>query len=210
MKGEGESSALSLMRVFTNGPSADIAGGLAGIRGISYRVGPKIFSNGRPQLIANLDSLPSPILTDVIPPHAAQSIGVMLNRGCDHFCIYCAFATMNYHRVRSFSCGRVLGELEHLCNCRTLDRDLTISFLDDNFLANRDEAFGLCKELTKNNRGFSYFCQFRSELVTPQVLGLLKAAGFKTVAMGLESTSPRLLGIIKKNGAPVKPARSRW
>lgn len=199
-QGEAEESTYRLLRLYETDTGALDRERLADIRGITYRANGRLLSTGRPRLTPDMNVLPSPILSDTIPADVAASIGVMMNRGCDHHCIYCAFASMNYRRVRSFSHKRVLAELDHLRRHRRIsDSKITISFLDDNFLASPDNAIALCQALEHNNLGFQYFCQLRSELITPHVLNLLKRAGFKKVAFGLESNSPRLLGIIKKN-----------
>lgn len=205
IRGEGEAATLALLTLLMDKSQRSHVGDWSGIQGISFKRDGKVLSTGRPRLLSDISSLPSPILTGVIPSHAAAAIGLMLNRGCDHSCIYCAFSAMNYHKVRSFGALRVLSELQHIHNeLALLDRNVKISFLDDNFMAVPGMAITLCRALAKTDLRFEYFAQIRSELLTQQLFGLLKRAGFGTIAMGLESSSPRLLGVMKKNALYVR------
>ncbi|MBU7018746.1 MAG: cobalamin B12-binding domain-containing protein, partial [Theionarchaea archaeon] len=109
VRGEGEETVLELMQ----------KDDLEGIRGITFRSGPRIMTTPDRPLITGgrgkgreLDVLPSPYLTGSIPPDGKS--GILTARGCVYHCIYCNFSTMFNHTIRYHSIERVIQELKLL------------------------------------------------------------------------------------------------
>ena len=106
VRGEGEETVLALVKKgFSD---------LEGIKGITFRSKSIVDTVDRPLISsgergAELDGLPSPYLTGVIPPDG--SVGLLTGRGCVYHCTYCNFSTMFNHTIRYHSVDRVLAEL---------------------------------------------------------------------------------------------------
>ena len=73
-----------------------------------------------------------------------------------------------------------------------------ISIEDDNFLLSRSRTIDICKRMIKNSLNISWSCLGRANEVDDNVLPLLKKSGCKTIYIGIESGSPRILELINK------------
>ncbi len=67
--------------------------------------------------IADLDSLPSPVLTglfDGFIPAGGERAGLILetNRGCPYGCTFCDWGSATLSRIRQFDLDRVFAELD--------------------------------------------------------------------------------------------------
>jgi len=73
-----------------------------------------------------------------------------------------------------------------------------ISFEDDNFLLSKKRTIDICQRMLRNSLDISWSCLGRANEVDDDVLPLLKKAGCKTIYIGIESGSPRILELINK------------
>src|SRR5208283_3158440 len=116
VRGEGEITFPELIRAF----DGEIP--LASIDGVTYRTAERIIQNPDRELIENLDSLPVSDYTLVAPLHVyrdvcgiSRSIAILeVGRGCPHRCVYCSQSLIWKKRTRTFSTGRLIGEMKNL------------------------------------------------------------------------------------------------
>ncbi|WP_253915734.1 KedN5 family methylcobalamin-dependent radical SAM C-methyltransferase [Streptomyces sp. NRRL S-31] len=130
VNGEGELTLVDLLSRIADG------GDLAEVEGISYRdAGGVVRSTADRARIENLDIIPSPILSGVLPLHddtGAFRYDVALletNRGCPYHCSFCYWGGAVGQRVRSFSRERLRAELEALARAKAE----TVVLCDANF-----------------------------------------------------------------------------
>lgn len=175
------------------------------IEGLAIRNGEEIILTGNRQFIKDLDSLPFPAW-DLFPNFpkgyspAANCIRklpaahLFTSRGCTGTCIFCDRSV--FGRVtRMHSAKRVLDMVEYLVKNYGISE---IQFYDDNMALFPKRLEAICKGLIKRKLNISWTCQARCDMITPQKLKLMKAAGCWQIGLGIESGSDKILRILQK------------
>jgi radical SAM superfamily enzyme YgiQ (UPF0313 family) len=146
---------------------------------------------------ATLDDIPSPFQNDVV---STADIGYLTARGCNQHCTYCSFAALSGRRVAFHSVERVLDDLAALeaLAIRTPRRHADIWILDDAFTLIPERARRICEGIIQRGIRLPFRCETRGDRVTPDLLRLMRRAGFVGIAFGLESAVPRVLRAIGK------------
>jgi radical SAM C-methyltransferase len=138
VNGEGERVFPQIVRSFlrSEGGAPRLISSLRDIPGISFRAADgSVTTTDEAERILNLDSIPSPFLTDAIEmtgPDGEFRYDVCLmetNRGCPYKCSFCYWGGAVGQRVRRFSRERLKAELLYLAKYR-VD---TIALCDANF-----------------------------------------------------------------------------
>jgi anaerobic magnesium-protoporphyrin IX monomethyl ester cyclase len=191
VRGEGEETVLELIQ----------KDDLKGIQGITFRSGPRIISTPDRPLISGtkgkgkeLDVLPSPYLTGLIPPDGKA--GILTARGCVYHCIYCNFSTMFNHTIRCHSIERVIQELK-LISDHWNSKEI-IQIHDDIFSLNLERAKKICQRIIDEGIKLSFFLETRADNCDKELIELMRDAGVKEINFGLESASCKVLQMIKK------------
>jgi radical SAM superfamily enzyme YgiQ (UPF0313 family) len=116
--GEGEATlaeALDALRAWDGSGPADLSV-LADVPGLSYRTPSGPVSTGSRDRIADLDSIPSAILSGTFDGYrAAGPAGTVIietNRGCPYGCTFCDWGSATLSRIRKFDLERVFAEIE--------------------------------------------------------------------------------------------------
>lgn len=187
-RGEGETVIVELARALSQGQS------LACVPGICFRQGDSFVENPPPQPIKDLDSIPSPFLTDIIDPTGKDRIIIFSSRGCASGCTFCYTPQASGRRIRYHSIDRIIAELRHLASKGARD----FWFADPNFAASRKRLVALLEAIIAQVPGITFWCQTRYDLMDQELAALLKAAGAHTVAFGLESADLDVLKRIDK------------
>lgn len=175
--------------------------GLEGVRGISFRQGENVVTTGARPLIRELDSLPFPAY-DMLPPVERYQplnrkfvFSVTASRGCVHHCAFCSGSGFwRYQRWRSPE--NVISEIAWL---RSRYGAGFIRFEDDDLLSRKPWAERLLNLLRDVPVPFS--CLARIDSVQDGIVELLAFAGCKEIYHGLETTSPRLWKLLRKDVA---------
>jgi len=118
------------------------------------------------------------------------------DRGCPNSCVYCYNSTSKLKKLRYHSASRVIYELKYLADNHAIDH---VHFIDDNLLMNRKRLTEICRLILNENLGITWDCASSSNaiLANTDLLPLLKEAGCRAIAIGLESQSGRILKLIK-------------
>ena len=164
--------------------------------------------------ITQLDELPFPAwdLIDVeryrgvwLQHHGYYSMNMVTTRGCPYHCNWCAKPIWG-QRYHSRSPENVTSELKWLKDTYHPDH---IWFADDIFGLKSGwiERFGqLARE---QNAIVPFKCLSRADLIKPSVVAGLKTAGCKTVWMGAESGSQKILDAMEKGTTVAQIAEAR-
>ncbi len=176
---------------------------LEGILGISYRKGEKVVRNEERPLIEDLDELPFPA-RDLVDNHKYHIISfpnkpvasVLTSRGCPFDCIFCATNLFYKRRRRVRSPENVVAEVEDIVTNYGIDH---IFFIDDTFNIDEERITTLCRLLLEKNLGVKWTCVGRVDTGTETMLREMKKAGCQEIMYGIESASPDVLAITKKN-----------
>ena len=202
VRGEGEQTVLELLQEgFTD---------LESIQGIAFRSNNElVFTPLRPLISggekeAELDILPSPYLTEFIPPEA--NAGILTSRGCVHHCTFCSFSIMFDHTIRYHSVDRVIAELTWIAeHWSPINKSQLIMINDDIFSLNLKRAKNLCQKIIDEGINLPLLLETRADNVDRELIELMRDAGVKLINFGLESASCKVLRAIKK----VPPMKER-
>jgi len=191
--GEGEQTFLELMQTLLK--KGEIAlDGLRGVRGIVFHDGGTLSRTPSRPLVEKLDNIPHPdrSLVSAFQPHSYM----FTSRGCPYRCVFCASSRF-WKKVRFASAEYMLEEIEQLAEKGAR----TISFYDDLFAVNRHRLERLADLLSSTglNRHLRFTCNLRANVVTRDLVELLKQINIVSIGMGLESGSDRTLSFLKGN-----------
>lgn len=186
MVGEGDESILDIIDAADNGRPFDFPG-------IAYRRNGKTVFTGKRRPPENIDTIPDRSLCynyKKMAGHNTIWAQVHASRGCPHDCDYCALVRHFGRRVRTRSPENVVEDIRrsiafHDKGHFRLAKMLWIT--DDNFFADRKWAMDVLRAIIKSGIKYSFTVQARYEVgFDDEMLELLKKAGFKELAMGIE------------------------
>ena len=198
--GEGERSAVELMRWWAGGAADDPPPGVM-VRGRPFR---------EAEAPRDLDALPWParhLVASARYRYAFQTrptfTTMVTSRGCPFRCTFCD-RTVGGERWRPRSADSVVDELEHL------SRDLgigSVCIFDDNFTLDRKRVEAICRGIRLRKLDIEWKCEARVDALSPALAKTMAAAGCRTVALGVESASQASLDRLRK-GQTVEQARA--
>lgn len=116
---------------------------------------------------------------------------IQFSRGCPYDCEFCEITSMNGRIPRNKTPQQVITELEFAINLGWKGR---VFFIDDNFIANKQQAKELLKKLAEWRKQTNFQSLFLTQLSInaadeEEMLELLRDAGFSLVFIGIETPS---------------------
>lgn len=200
--GEGEETFYELVNCYINGKDLSTVGG------ISYRRGDFQKTNPARSYISNLDQIPFPAwdLIDIRRYSKAPQWNVIMagklympiftSRGCPYHCTYCHKTFGD--RVRMRSPENVVDEIRMLSERCGVDE---VHIIDDIFNLSEDRAKKICDLIIKNKLKIkiAFPNGIRGDIISKDLIKKLKQAGTYMIVYAVETASPRLQKMIKKN-----------
>jgi radical SAM superfamily enzyme YgiQ (UPF0313 family) len=195
--GEGEEAFYELVETLGRGGSP------SEVRGLVIRDGNGITFTPPRVKLADVDSLPFParhllnprlyasLPTDVrfLPKFTALS-----TRGCPFKCTFCDHAAEG-KKYRTPSPKYMADEVEHLVKDF---KAREVAFVGTTFTARREQAMEFCEHLLRRNIKVAWTCSTRVDVVSEDLLKLMKRAGCWSIRFGIESGNDEILSFIKK------------
>lgn len=205
VKGEGEDTIADLMQAI----ESDSA--LGQVRGIAFRRGGEVVETADRPLIEDLGKLPLPayhllkfnlyrsyMWNNWISGCRKPMGAVFTGRGCYGRCNFCATRVTFGQKMRYFPADRIKKEIDILVDRYHIK---ILYFQDDTFTINKDIVNEVCDHLIKKgyNETLEINISTRVDAVDLPTLKLLKKAGVRWVAFGVESGNQRILNGMNKN-----------
>lgn len=187
VRGEGEITFGECIKKYKNNKS------FKNIKGLSYKENGKIFHNKDKQLIKKLDVLPFPDYRDYLKYF--DKVDLMTSRGCPYKCMCCS-KKMFQAKYRSHSPKYIISLLKNLLQYKHIK---FLSFGDPSFLNDKERIIQLCDMMLEKKFHIRWECSARTDSVDKQILKKMKSAGCRKISYGIETSSQRLLNIIKKD-----------
>ncbi|MBD3194773.1 MAG: radical SAM protein [Candidatus Lokiarchaeota archaeon] len=185
-------------------------GDLRDVRGITYRDSKgNIKINQQRPLIEDLDTLPFPDRSLIQNIEYSQNYGglnadygmfttIQSSRGCTFNCGFCSQSKLTNQQWRAKSVDRVIEELQYL-------KELGYSnlyWVDDNFTNKPKRTIELCRAIRKNNLDFIWISEQRVDLVSRDLIENMQKAGCRTISLGIESATQRIIDYFNKQITP--------
>src|SRR5690606_4749801 len=158
--GEGEATTAEVLAALVGhiGDGPPDLSVLRDVPGISFRLADEVVRTADRERIADLDTIPSPMLTGLFDAFAdAHAFGAPseTNRGCPYGCTFCDWGSATLSRIRKFDIDRVFAEIEW-CGQNQIP---TIGFTDANFgIFERDVEIAEKVAAVKREYGFPRDC----------------------------------------------------
>ncbi len=181
------------------------------VKGIAYQDKGKIIENKDEEPMSDWDSLPIPafhLLPSLDPYYISVNHGkpfsvVYTSKGCPYNCLYCNVAQT---KLRLKSVDRIMKEIDYLKKNYSIK---TISFFDETFTLDKDRVLEICKRIKEYK--IKWYCNTRTNLVTPELLKNMREAGCKAISFGIESGSQKILDNASKRNTVEQNANAiKW
>jgi len=211
--GEGELPFVELLDELDGGPTASAPGILRkDADGASVSTGPRL-------RLGQLDHLPFAAYHHFILarnsggevkygakefPGLSRRITVLAARGCPYKCTFCVDGKM-FSKTVSRDVMRVVDEIEFLVeeyNARLFE------FNDMTFTLSQKRTAAMCQEIIRRGLDISWQAMSRVNVVSPELLEIMRRSGCYSVSYGVETGSPTLLKRIKKQIQPAEIIRA--
>jgi radical SAM superfamily enzyme YgiQ (UPF0313 family) len=145
-----------------------------------------------------METSPLPDLS-LIKMHRYSTMAVQYSRGCPFNCEFCDIIEIYGRRPRTKAVAQVLAELDQL---RAAGWREAVFIVDDNFIGNKGRAKELCAALAQWRSQYKTSFDFNTEASLnladdPELMQLMKDAGFVSVFLGIET--PDESGLIASN-----------
>ena len=198
--GEGEATLVEVLDVLDRTSSRS----LGDVAGVCVRLAQRgIVRTPARAFIRDLDELPRPAwdLVDVeryratwLARHGYFSMNVATTRGCPYHCNWCAKPIYG-QRYAARAAAHVVAEIAWLKRTYRPDH---LWFTDDIFGLKPGWIEEFARLAVAHDAVVAFKCLLRADGVTPQVASALAAAGCRTVWIGAESGSQRVLDAMEK------------
>lgn len=142
---------------------------------------------------------------------------VYTSLGCPYHCTFCCiqapFKTgeqalglkSGVNSYRSWSPVNVVNQLEHLVNTYGVRH---VKFADEMFVLHRNQVIGIADEIIRRGLSLNIWAYARVDTVKEDMLEKLHKAGFRWLALGIESGSQRVRKDVGKGIAPERVTKT--
>jgi anaerobic magnesium-protoporphyrin IX monomethyl ester cyclase len=151
--------------------------------------------------LPDIGSIPRPA-RDLLPASAYRYLfatrrgfaTMITSRGCPFSCSFCD-KSVSGSRWRAREAEDVVDEMAAL----QASGVGFINFYDDNFTLQRKRVIAICNEILRRDLRVEWKCEGRVDSVDIDMLRLMRRAGCRVVAYGVESANPQTLALLRKD-----------
>jgi radical SAM superfamily enzyme YgiQ (UPF0313 family) len=214
---EGLQSVVDLLEALRTSANPD----LRRVRGLTYRRDGALASNPAAPLVTGLDIEMPGIAWDLLPmakyrahnwhcfgnlqrePYAA----IYTTLGCPYHCSFCCIQApfregeralglaSKVNSYRFWSAQHVVEEIDRLVNAYGVRN---IKFADEMFVLNGRHVTGICERLIERGYDLNIWAYARVDTVSDMMLDMLRRAGFRWLALGIEAADEGVLADVDR------------
>jgi anaerobic magnesium-protoporphyrin IX monomethyl ester cyclase len=182
-----------------------------GIPSLWYRVGNTVMSNPAAPLMDDLDAEMPSVAWDLLPMekyrahnwHCFEHINerqpyasMHTSLGCPYKCTFCCInAPFGKPSYRLWSPDAVIEDIGVLVEKYGVKN---IKFVDEMFVLNKNHVFGICDRIIERGYDLNIWAYARVDTVKDEFLDKLNRAGFRWLALGIESGSKHVRDGVEK------------
>lgn len=159
------------------------------VPGLVYRDGTTVVAGPDRPRNRHLDALPLPAY-HLLDWRQYTGARVVTTRGCSYRCSFCDVSALWDSRSVYRDVTATVAEMELLAELSGQD---AVSIVDDTFVLDRRRVRQLCRTLMARGSGLRWGCFGRINLMTPDLVEEMAAAGCRSVFYGIDSGSQRVL-----------------
>lgn len=183
----------------------------SGIPSLWYRDNGRIVSNPPGELMDNLDQEMPEVAWDLLPMEKYRAhnwhcferiherspyVSLHTSLGCPYKCSFCCInAPFGKSSYRMWSPDTVIKEIDVLVNKYGVRN---IKFVDEMFVLNRNHVLGICDRIIERGYDLNIWAYARVDTVKDEFLEKLRRAGFRWLALGIESGSKHVRDGVEK------------
>ncbi|HLA36371.1 MAG TPA: radical SAM protein [Rhodocyclaceae bacterium] len=187
------------------------SGNFKGIPSLWHRVGNVTMSNPPGELMSDLDGEMPAVAWDLLPMgkyrahnwHCFEDIfsrqpyaSLHTSLGCPYKCSFCCInAPFGKSSYRMWSPDAVIAQLDVLVERYGVKN---IKFVDEMFVLNRSHVVGICDRIIERGYDLNIWAYARIDTVKDEFLDKLNRAGFRWLALGIESGSRHVRDGVEK------------
>ena len=203
---EGPDTILSTLRALKEKASS-----YRGIPSLWYRVGNTVMSNPPAELMDDLDAEMPGVAWDLLPMekyrahnwHCFEHIrerqpyaSMHTSLGCPYKCTFCCInAPFGKPSYRLWSPEAVIADIGVLVEKYGVRN---IKFVDEMFVLNKSHVLGICERIIGRGYDLNIWAYARVDTVKDEFLDKLRRAGFRWLALGIESGSKHVRDGVEK------------
>jgi radical SAM superfamily enzyme YgiQ (UPF0313 family) len=190
LRGEAEEAFPLLVNyILTGGPPV-------GVPGLTHRDGSEVRRNPDAEPIRDLDALPLPSFDAYADVAQWPSLPLEIGRGCPFSCRFCSTSLFFRRRFRLKSTECVIRQMDFLSRRHGVR---SFELIHDMFTVDRRRVVEFCQRLVELGAPYRWTCSARTDAVDRALLTLMRDAGCSGIFFGVETGSPRLQRVIRKN-----------
>jgi len=203
--GEAENSFLKLaeslyFQMLDKKHLGDIEDDLSSIHGIAFMNSEGTLSANNTVISTDLKQLPLPARYKLSHEYYYYTVAnVIVNRGCPNQCSFCSRQKL-FKKTKIRSIKSILSEIRDINSMQTYNY---INFYD-NININREFFKKFCLMFIENKLEIPWGCELRVDIITEEDAHLIKKAGCRLIATGIESAS---LEVLEQNFKYQDPAK---
>ena len=113
-----------------------------------------------------------------------RSLPIHTSRGCPFNCVFCASHFVHGKKMRKMSAKRVIADVKYMVEKYNINH---LEICDDQFLIDKERAKEILKGIAPFNLKVEAPSGVSAFMIDDEIAGLMKTAGFETVALAVES-----------------------
>ena len=181
------------------------------IKSLWYREGQQVIGNEIEKLLTDLESTMPYGAWDLLPMDRYRAhnwhcfeyieerqpyVSLHTSLGCPYKCSFCCInAPFGKSSYRTWSPETVVKNIDRLVKDYGIKN---IKFVDEMFVLNRAHVLGICDLLIKRDYDLNIWAYTRVDTIKDEFLDKLKKAGFRWLALGIESGSKHVRDGVEK------------